>query len=45
MPNIDPDSVKPRFSARTSPGQYINPATGQVGTRPELGHLDVNLNE
>ena len=32
-PGIDPGSQKWRFSARTAPGKYYNPVTGQSGTR------------
>ena len=43
VPGIDPGSIKPRFSARNEAGQYINPVTGQAGTRREFGHLDVDI--
>lgn len=43
-PGIDPGSQKWRFSARTKPGEYYNPVTGQTGTRAQYGHLDVDPN-
>lgn len=41
-PGIDPNSQKWRFSARTKPGEYYHPITGQRGTRKNLGHLDID---
>jgi len=43
-PGIDPGSQKWRFSARTKPGEYYNPVTGQSGTRSQYGHLDMDPN-
>ena len=43
-PGIEPGSQKWRFSARTKPGEYYDPATGQTGTRGQYGHLDVDPN-
>ena len=42
-PGIDPGSQVPRASARTPHGTYINPITGQVGTRSQCGHIPVDL--
>ena len=39
---IDPGSQKWRFSARTKPGEYYNPVTGQSGTRSQFGHMDLD---
>ncbi|MDR3715623.1 MAG: hypothetical protein P4L51_22665 [Puia sp.] len=43
-PGIHPGSMKWRFSARTKPGEYYDPVTGQTGSRSNLGHLDVDPN-
>lgn len=42
-PGIHIESQKWRFSARTKDGkEYLNPVTGETGTRNKLGYLDLN---
>lgn len=41
-PGLQPGSQVPRFDARTGPGQYVNPFTGQRGGRGVGTHLPLD---
>jgi hypothetical protein len=41
---IDSGSQIWRYSARIEPGVYYDPVTGNLGTRSELGHLELDPN-
>ena len=43
-PGIDPNSQVPRASARNPDGSYVNPITGETGTRGKVGHIPIDPN-